>query len=138
MKSSIQVVVVLFLGSFLWSCGSDGPSNGQETPPPTTTVKWKIDEAMMVHLRSPEQVVAAFSSSDGADYSSLADKLQEELNLLTANCTMTGAAHDALHAWLLPYMDLVSKLGEAPDAAASKEVFSEIEAAFKVFDQTFE
>lgn len=139
MKFNTQVLVALFFGLFLLSCGSESPSpSAAETVAPSTTTKWTVHAEMMVHLRTAEQAVADFSPSEGADYATLAANLQEALNLLTSNCTMTGAAHDALHEWLLPYIELVGNLGEAQDEAASLEMFHELEAAFKAFNLSFE
>ncbi len=138
MKITPQFLITLLLGLFLMGCGSDQPSSDQAPAPASTTPKWKIDKEMMVFLRSAEKAVADFSPTEGADYSALAEDLQGKIALLTENCTMTGAAHDALHAWLVPYMELVDTFGNASDAATSKGIFQKIEAAFKAFDQQFE
>ncbi len=138
MKITPQFLVTLLLGFFLMGCGSDQPSSEEAPALASTAPKWKIDKEMMVFLRSAEQAVADFSPSEGANYSGLAEDLQGKIALLTENCTMTGAAHDALHAWLVPYMELVDTFANASDAATSKGVFQEIKAAFKAFDQQFE
>ncbi|MBL4771198.1 MAG: hypothetical protein JKY61_08665 [Planctomycetes bacterium] len=50
---------------------------------------------------------------------------------------MTGEAHDALHEWLLPYIELVNNLSDAPDETASAELFHKLEAAFKELNLSF-
>ncbi len=138
MKVNTSFLVALILGLFLISCGTESPSGEEGAVVASTNTKWKIDGEMMVHLRTAEQAVAGFSASEGADYAALAVELQEALELLTSNCTMTGAAHDALHVWLVPYMELVGNLGDAKDEASSEQVFGSLEAAFKEFNLSFE
>ncbi|MCP5023494.1 MAG: hypothetical protein GY930_17205 [bacterium] len=138
MKFDTQFLVALILGLFLFSCGSESLPGDEEAAVASANTKWKIHAEMMVHLRTAEQAVAGFSASEGADYAALAGDLQEALTLLTADCTMTGAAHDALHEWLLPYMELVDNLGDAQDEASSEQVFRSLEAAFQEFNLSFE
>ena len=59
---------------------------------------------------------------------------KENLDLLTSNCTMKGQAHDELHKWLLPYLDLVTDFSKDKSA----EQFAEIQNAFTTFNQYFE
>lgn len=101
--------------------------------------KWKVDEKMMLHIRTIEKEVASFSALNNKDYKAEAGKIQKHLDLLTANCTMTGQAHDELHKWLVPFLDMVSDLTEGTyteEEAAKK--FTAIEASFKTFNQYFQ
>ena len=63
-----------------------------------------------------ESDVKSFSETKHNDFKEFhqhAENLQKNINLLTSNCTMSGEAHDELHKWLIPYMELVNKLSEA-------------------------
>jgi hypothetical protein len=100
--------------------------------------KWKVDDHMMVHLRNMETAVAALKNPSLSECKELSKQLQSHLDLLTSNCTMKGQAHDELHKWLLPFLDLVdtfSKVTSEPDANSS---FNEIEKSFLVFNQYFQ
>jgi hypothetical protein len=68
----------------------------------------------------------------------LAVKLQANLDLLTSNCTMEGKAHDELHKWLLPYIDLVNDLSGSKDEAEASKQFSQLENSFLTFNQFFQ
>jgi hypothetical protein len=50
---------------------------------------------------------------------------------------MTGKAHDELHKWLLPYIDLVGELEVAENEAEAAEFFEEIEQSFHTFNEYF-
>ncbi len=100
--------------------------------------KWKVDDNMMVIIREMEQEVNNFAAASQQDYPALAGKLQGQIEELTSNCTMKGKAHDELHKWLLPYIDLVNELSEAQskDVAAGK--FEAIQSSFKIFNKYFQ
>lgn len=100
--------------------------------------KWKVDENMLVHIRNMEKDVNSFSNAEQKGYQSFAKKLQPEIDLLTSNCTMNGKAHDELHKWLLPYIDLVKELSEAKDETEATKQFENIQSSFKTFNQYFQ
>lgn len=100
--------------------------------------KWAVDPPMMVHLRNMENEVNAFSEKNSTDYSALALSLEKHINLLTSNCTMKGQAHDELHKWLLPFIDLTEAFGEAATQEEAAALFAEIETAFTTFNVYFE
>ena len=72
--------------------------------------KWKVDDNMMEHIRNMEKDVTAFAGNSDKNYAQLVTNLKTNLDLLTSNCTMKGQAHDELHKWLVPYIELVDKL----------------------------
>ena len=94
--------------------------------------KWKVDENMMLHIRNMENDVINFGEEK--DYALLAGKLKANIELLTSNCTMKGKAHDELHKWLVPYMELVDAFYKEKSA----HQFTEIQHSFETFNQYFE
>ncbi|NOT38358.1 MAG: hypothetical protein HOP11_13385 [Saprospiraceae bacterium] len=100
--------------------------------------KWKVDENMLIHIRNMENYINEFASSKSLDYHTLSTTLQDNIELLTSNCTMKGKAHDELHKWLLPYIELVDELHETEDAGESEKCFENIQSLFKTFNQYFE
>ena len=98
--------------------------------------KWKVVDEMMGHIRNMESDVIAFESQDEKDYQSLAVKLEDNIDLLTSNCTMKGQAHDELHKWLLPYIDMVSELTDAKNDEAG-ETYHKIQVSFETFNTYF-
>lgn len=100
--------------------------------------KWKVDENMIIHIRNMENDVIAFATTEQKDYKSLSEKLQTNIDLLTSNCTMNGKAHDELHKWLLPYIEMVKELSEAKNEIEASKHFEDIQISFTTFNQYFQ
>lgn len=100
--------------------------------------KWEVDANMITHIRNMENDIVSFAKVEQKDYKSLSEKLQSNIDLLTSNCTMKGKAHDELHKWLLPYIDLVKELSEAKDETEEEKQFQKIENSFITFNQYFQ
>lgn len=100
--------------------------------------KWKVDDNMITHIRNMEKDVISFAQVEQKDYKTLSERLQSNIDLLTSNCTMTGKAHDELHKWLLPYIDLVKELSKAKDETQAQKQFENIQNSFKTFNQYFQ
>lgn len=103
--------------------------------------KWKIVPEMMVYLKSMESDISRFDQSKQVafqDYMQLGTNLQKNIDLLTSNCTMEGKAHDELHKWLLPYIDLVDRLNKSKTNDEAKTTYKEIKSSYTVFNLYFE
>lgn len=96
--------------------------------------KWKVDDNMMRHIRNMEKDVIKFDKENGANYSLLAEKLKANIELLTSNCTMKGKAHDELHKWLVPFIELVDAFSK--DKSANQ--YTEMKHSFLTFNQYFQ
>ena len=96
--------------------------------------KWKVDENMMVYIRNMEKEVASFETEKSENYKNLANHLKKNIDQLTGNCTMKGQAHDELHKWLLPFIDLV----DAFSKDNSTEHFIKIQQEFTTFNTYFQ
>jgi hypothetical protein len=100
--------------------------------------KWKVDDKMLVHIRNMENDINSFENTSNTDYKELAKNLQSNLDLLTSNCTMKGQAHDELHKWLLPYIDMVNEFSETKNKQELQEQFKKIQSSFLTFNQNFQ
>ncbi len=100
--------------------------------------KWKVDSNMITHIRNMENDIISFSNVEQKDYKLIAEKLQSNTDLLTSNCTMQGPAHDELHKWLLPYIDLVNELSDAKDEAEATKKFENIQSSITTFNNYFQ
>lgn len=103
--------------------------------------KWTVVPDMMKYIRTMESDIKQFAESkksDLKDFQQLGAALQKNVDLLTSNCTMEGKAHDELHKWLVPYIDLVSKLNKSENADEAKKVVEEIQTSYQTFNIYFE
>jgi hypothetical protein len=151
-----KLILTLAVGSlFLYSCGNSTKQksiNQTEVAKQTehhhddeseaielnNGEKWKVDANMLVHIRNMENDVISFENQEQKDYKSLGQKLQSNIDLLTSNCTMKGKAHDELHKWLLPYIDIIKELSEAKDETEASKQFVNILSSFQTFNQYFQ
>lgn len=138
---------------FLASC-ADNPS---EQPAATTAVeeqhehsheqeaielnngqKWKVDENMMVYIVQMEKDVTGFDGTTMAEYKQLASGLEQNIEQLTSNCTMEGQAHDELHKWLLPFIELSEHFSASVTEQDAEKYLGEIRTSVYNFHRYFE
>jgi hypothetical protein len=102
--------------------------------------KWKVVPEMMAHIRNMELDINRFveaKHTELKDFRQLGASLQKNSDLLTSNCTMDGKAHDELHKWLLPYIEMVDKLNKSKNNDEALHTFEEIKASNKLFNIYF-
>ena len=103
--------------------------------------KWKVVPEMMQHIKNMETEVNQFYAtphSDIKEYSALAKNLQKNLDLLTSNCTMEGKAHDELHKWLHPHMELIESLSNAENSETAQTLILELQKSFETYHKYFQ
>lgn len=102
--------------------------------------KWLVVPEMMAFIKNIENGVIEFSKKEYAtfeDHKKLSKIIDKNLEDLTSNCTMTGQAHDELHKWLLPFLDLASEYAESEYIEDAKASFQKIKQSFKEFNLYF-
>lgn len=97
--------------------------------------KWKVVENMSGYIRNMEKAINEF---EGDDYPALAKIIDENIRELTSNCTMEGQAHDELHKWLLPFIELSEEFDVATELEEREKIYREFKASFKVYNTYFE
>ena len=148
--NNLKITTILLSTFFLFSCNDKANNKSAETSQDTKTEvhehsndetiqlndgqKWKVDVDMIAHIRTMENDVTSFDKETPENYQLLADNLKKNLDLLTSNCTMKGEAHDELHKWLLPYIELVDDFSKDK----SNENLAKIQESFTTFNQYFQ
>ncbi|MGE0561692.1 MAG: hypothetical protein AB7O47_07740 [Flavobacteriales bacterium] len=103
--------------------------------------KWVVVPEMMAFIKNIENGVVAFSKKKNTtfeEHKTLSILIDKNLEDLTSNCTMTGQAHDELHKWLLPFLDLASEYAESENIEDAKASFQKINQSFNEFKTYFE
>ena len=100
--------------------------------------KWKVNPEMMVHVQQMKTDIAKFATEAHGDYKLLANQLKKGNDQLIATCTMQGAAHEELHKWLLPFIDLVGQFSNVTDQETANKTFQLVQNSMKEFDEFFE
>lgn len=153
--NKIKTIAIIAASALLFGCGT--ASNEKSTVQTDTVAveehhheneteaivldngaKWKVNDEMMIHIRTMEKDVDAFAGSPQKDFNSLTGNLQKNIDLLTSSCTMKGKSHEELHKWLLPHIKVVTALSEAKDDAEKAKQFENIQTSLATFNQYFE
>lgn len=140
---SIFKITAISLTLMTISCINQSESENSESNKNTYNIelvnneKWEVNEEMMVHIKNMESDIEAVSNQSSPNYQELGSKLDENIGLLTSNCTMTGKAHDELHKWLLPFIDLVKELNAADSKEEQKQSFEAIQESMNEFNTYF-
>ncbi len=100
--------------------------------------KWKVDTNMMVYIRDMETKVNTFNGTTLSEYKGLSESLNKNIELLTSNCTMEGKAHDELHKWLVPFIDLAEGFSGVTTEKDANDHYMHIKASFTEFHKYFE
>jgi hypothetical protein len=159
-KKNISIITLSVSFLFITSCGQNSPD--QSTTQPTDSIptieaeehepaepieldngkKWKVDDHMLAWIRQIETDVYDFTADTQTQtlkmYHELASNISTNLDSLTSNCTMTGKAHDELHKWLLPFLDLSDHFSASETLKEADSIYHSISASFMEFNIYFE
>ncbi len=100
--------------------------------------KWQVDANMKIYLTKSMEIFEKYQLNKETNYQKLAADIEEQNQLLTKNCTMQGKAHDALHTWLVPHLELVGKLKTTQAQDESISIINKIALSFGTFNKYFE
>ncbi|NOQ73394.1 MAG: hypothetical protein GQ574_15415 [Crocinitomix sp.] len=151
----MKILGTILISAFLFGCGSQEENSGADVAIDTTVVtttevepnphdlimidgqKWVIDEGMRVSIDSIELRMQAFSGTTLADYEALSGDLKHHTKTVISSCTMKGQAHDELHKWLLPFIDLRKELIGITAVEDGEEIATELNNELTIFNTYF-
>ena len=156
----IKISILIVLSVLLFSCKKE--NNSEKTIQPTQKIeqetdqhkkhhheheainivllngeKWTVDKPMMQHIQNIKSDVMQFKGNSLKDYQVLADKINKNLELLTSNCTMTGQAHDELHKWLVPFLEMAENFSNSKTIEEAQKNYQTIKSSFDILDKNF-
>ena len=99
--------------------------------------KWTINEEMIPHIMESEKELDNYIKSKNTDFRMLANKMKEQNSNLIKSCTMDGTAHDELHKWLHPHMELIDNLEKAKNLDESQLIINQLVQSFDTFSNYF-
>ncbi len=103
--------------------------------------KWKVDKITNDNVLNLQQIVKTANGKSAKslkDYHMTGVALQNGIGKMIRECRMKGSDHQALHKWLEPLMELVSKLSRATDAKAAARLYTATTAQLNLFNQYFQ
>lgn len=135
----INSLLIFILSAFLFAACHHSHSNHQGKLELNQGEKWKVNEEMTPHIQKGKLILEEYMQDENAsDYKQLAKDIEEQNNQLIKSCTMKGAAHDALHQWLVPHLDLVKDLKKASNEEDAKKIIGQLEASYQNYEKYFQ
>jgi hypothetical protein len=92
---------------------------------PIRRMQVRITEAQILHVEQRDHVA-------------LVDSLFVDIDQLVAACDMKGKAHDVLHEWLMPHMQLAQDLERAKDPIGADSLLHVLALSSDTYDLYFE
>ena len=141
-----KLLILLLVGAT--SCTSpqpaeqkkDGVANAQEktlvTVPLNNGSKWNADETTKKNVAETAAIMNNNRYQGPGNRKQLAAAIETRLDTLISQCSMKGAAHDALHLWLEKVLRDVQELKEEHNeyTEAYNALKKDIESFHAVFD----
>ena len=99
--------------------------------------KWKANPETISGVQNLQVLIYDFDQTENSDsLSKLSNSLETEFKLIFKKCTMTGAAHDQLHNYLLPMLGMMKKL-KTPPLENQQEQIVKMEGYLLRFEEYF-
>ncbi len=102
------------------------------------TKKWPVNAEMKPHISKAQEQLTVFLDQQDTNFSSLAQELEVQNTALIESCTMKGAAHDALHDWLYPHMQLLGRLSKAENYEQARPIITQLDSSFLAYRKQFQ
>ncbi|WP_332733633.1 hypothetical protein [Flavihumibacter sp.] len=133
------LLIFMVTAAFCFSC-----NNRQSAIPELTLnngVKWNSDDSTNSNVASLQRTLDRYPANEATTlvtYKEAATELQEGVNQLVKQCKMKGPDHDALHAWLEPFMGEVKALKASATAEESAKHFETLRKYAILYPEYFE
>ena len=100
--------------------------------------KWEVVPDMMKTIQLFATSIVEFNGTTIEEHKALSKQIEDNLNTLTSNCTMTGQAHDELRKWLLPFLDTSREFADATKLSEMENSVISLKNEIHIFQQYFE
>lgn len=157
MNTQKALLAIAILGATVLACNNaESDSTSEETATPTVDTtfvniegevqlnngeKWTAYAETTAGVAHMQEQLAAFRAlnlpEDTATFSALGRGLNTTFKAIFEQCTMTGAAHEELHDFLLPIMGYTKAL-KGNDLSASKKALADLEKHLARYEEFFE
>lgn len=102
--------------------------------------KWKVNEEMVPIIEKAESALKDYNTSKSTDndYLALAEQLRMSNDQLMSVCTMQREAHEQLHHWLHPNMELINALTGGKSDQENRNLVKAIQHSYELYHQYFD
>lgn len=132
----LRHILILFLPLLFTACGNH--SREAEKIELNNGQKWAVNVQMKPHIEKGRELLSSYLAENSTDHKQLAADLQEQNSNLIKSCTMDGKAHDELHKWLHPHLELVKELSKTSSKNEADNLIAELQQSYKTYELYFE
>jgi len=138
MKSIVKSTIVMLVILSMFSVGLKAEKHGEIKGMELNDGKpWEANEETTTGISNMTKLVKDFTKKDDVNkYKELTKKLNVEFQGIFDNCTMTGAAHDQLHNYLVPIIDYLKGL-KSDDLKECKDSLGKLKGHLAKYDKYF-
>lgn len=98
---------------------------------------WEANKDTTIGIQKMQNRLNSFTDSENiADYQKLKEGLETDFTELFQKCTMKGEAHNQLHNYLLPMIDLFEGIGSS-EIATCKKSFKDLNSHLDTYASYF-
>ncbi|MFK8037265.1 MAG: hypothetical protein AB8B74_03160 [Crocinitomicaceae bacterium] len=152
----IKIYLCLFMAAGTMSCGDAAVKDSEGEIPTDTIVKvetqkpktphqlelnngsqWEISRGMRKHFERINTLVNGFDSNNLVDFQILGDDIGKQTSKVIRKCDMKGKAHEELHKWLLPFLDLKEALVMTSSPEGGAAILEHIKSELAIFKTYF-
>ena len=152
-----KLLILLLLTGTIWSCNNHKPTENKNFNSPSETeephseateklelnngAKWTVDNITNNNINNLKLILEKFDNGTDKSlsaYKKTQDDLQKGLDKMIAECKMKGPDHEALHKWLEPLIDQVTKIKQVSTVPDADEALNGIRAQVTLYSQYFE
>ena len=99
--------------------------------------KWKADESTNKQVRNMLNLVLKQYPVTMDEFKTVSESIKQETDKLISGCKMQGPDHEALHAWLLPFLETNKKLAYSNSVDDAKALYAEVQMQLKSYFDYF-
>jgi hypothetical protein len=86
--------------------------------------KWEANPETKEGIKEMKNLVNVFNARTPHDAVALHDSLEKTFTVLLQKCTMSGEAHEQLHAYLEPLHEMIGQLNEGDGSGTARKIES--------------
>ena len=145
MKATLTPAIIIVVFFSIFSCTSKQKTSSPESNAGEEQLSiqldngkpWLANAETTTGIQHMQMLVNNFP--DDADLTTcrvLKSELETKYNFIFEKCTMTGEAHEQLHAYLLPMKDMISRV-DSQDPEVSKAAVAELKKHLALYGKYF-
>lgn len=99
--------------------------------------KWKADESTNTQVRHMLNFVLKQYPVTIDEFKTVSNAIKQDTDKLISGCKMRGPEHEALHTWLLPFLETNKKLANTTSVDEAKTLYADMQHQLKTYFDFF-